>query len=371
MYRSKTRSAPRRRIQPTASKRRVGAVPSAYSNIVGVVARQPRRVSPSTIPAQSRSGFMNKSYTSSRIGMPNTSSEIIRKSYSTFSKDKDYEKKKALDFFSAIKNSKYALPMPNSLGVFSTANFSRRQQVNTTTVAGNSVYVVITFTQSQICGFTYQQVGTTATAVAAITSIFFPDMDSNAPQNMRNSRMTLTILNTTASTNVAGAISTIFVNNGLEYEFSASTTAVELTAAFQNEIATMLDTNTKSRIHGSANFIGDKENQQFHIIPSSMANLEDWATYGNGTFDVASTKNALINGARAFTHSTLICRFESTSVVNNYTLLINGQYALRWPANSILSSIGQNDQKTYVNKNLVENMSAKLNGDGHMGGGAG
>ena len=349
----RAKAAPRRRIQAALTS--------------GSATNQNK----STTPYQPRPVFMNKPYARPRIGMPNTSSQVIRKSYSTFTKDKEYDKKKALDFFSATKNFKYALPLANSLGVFSCSNFSRRQALSSTTVAGNSVYVVITFTPSQLCGFTYTQVGTTATAVANITAILFPDMNSTPPQNMRNSRMTVTLLNTTSSTNVAGAVSTIFVNNGLDYDFSSSTTAVELSVAFQNEIATMIDTNTKSRIHGAANFIGEKENQMFSLIPSSYSNLEEWLNYSDAAAPdaTANIKAALINGSKQFSHSTLIMRLEPTTVQNSYTLLINGQYALRWPANSILSSIGQNDQKSYVNKNLVERHAGTLNGDGHVSGG--
>lgn len=353
--RATTVPPPRRRL--TAPRRRIQDVSS------GTTIRDNRGI----IPAQPRASFV-RTYARPRIGMPDTSSQLIRKSYSIFTKNTEYDKQKALDFFSAIKQNKFALPMPNSLGTFQTASFSRRQSV-TSNISGNFVYIAYQFTPSQVTGLVWTQTPTPS-AVATGSVIFFPDMNSTPPQNMRNSRATLTLLNTTASTSVAGSVSSLYVNNGLDWDFSASTSAVELSVAFQNEINTMIETNTKSKIHGAANFIGDKMNQQFSLIPSSMANLEEWAQYVDGLFDATTTKNALINGARNFSHSTLLLRIEPTAVANTYSILINNQFALRYPSNSILSSIGQHEQK-YINKNLVEKHSGILNGEGHSGGGTG
>ena len=299
-----------------------------------------------------------------KMGLPDSDKAIIRTSYKTFTKGTEYDKLKALSFFSAIKNPEYALPMPNSLGVFTTANFSKRAGLTTSTTSNNITYMILQFTPTQVHGMTYVQVGATATAVAAVSILNFADLDASAPAHVRQSRMTLSLINTTASTNVAGSVTSLYVNNGLEWEFSPSALSLELTANFQNEISTMVDSNSRSKLHSASKFIGDADSSKFHLIPSSMSNLEEWKVYTTGFPDITSAKLAFVNGSTNFTHSTLILRFDNTSTANTYLGVINAQYALRYPANSILSSIVHTQPP--ADKNAIENHANVLDGEGNL-----
>ena len=291
-----------------------------------------------------------------------TPSNYYMKPY-TIMKGKTGNKKMALDYFDATKNLEHSLALPNSLGVSTCLNFSRRDGISTATVSDNHQYIILQFTNTQCVGIRYGMVGATATALAAFTSILFPDLDSTPPTHIRASRLTASLINTTAITNVAGSVSFLFLQNGLEWEFDSTTNSVSI--AFQNEVRTMIESNSRSKIYSAQHFVGDTANNKFSLIPVSMANLEEWRLYGNALGTSTSIKDALTNGSNNFSHSTLIIRIENTTVSNTYTLMVNAQFSARYPANSIISSISKKD--LYPKKEVIENHAKQLDGNGYYG----
>jgi hypothetical protein len=343
--------------------RRLGNVMSPALPAIGDVIVEKPRKSTFTLSGSKFNKYYNKKSSGYPMAMPTGYRQRTYRKFTPKVKSKVDKKNEALDFFDATKNTEHTLPLPNSLGVSVPLNFSSRYSPSTSTTANTHVYYIIQFTDSQCVGAFYSMVGTTATAVASLTPLLFTDLDTNPPTSFRASRLTATLLNTTSITNVAGSVSALYLMNGLEWEFDA--TLFSISAALQNEIRTMIESNSKSKIFSASNFVGDSVKNKFSLVPTSMANLENWLTYGNSQSSVALQKATLINGAQHFTHSTLILRFENTSVANTYTLLLNGQYSTRYPANSILTSIARKD--LYPKKELVEEHSKILDSEGYHG----
>jgi hypothetical protein len=241
----------------------------------------------------------------------------------------------SLEMFDAIKHRKFVLPLPNSLG----DSICQDYVVRTTRVPGSSIPVVhiYTFTDSDVCGVSYN---VSSTAVSALSIISFSQMSNDLPTLIRNSRMTISLLNTASGTNVAGTITAAVVKNALAWDFSTSLTAVEVSLAFQNSVTGVLEQSENSTV-----FTGKScqdAGHVFSLVPTSIVNLSRWNTpiiASGGPDVVANLKATLLASGDLCSHSTLIIRFDAVAN-NSYNIAVNGQYAVRYPANTVLGNLG-------------------------------
>lgn len=261
-------------------------------------------------------------------------------------------KQQAIEFFDAslTSNLTHALPLPNSLQMSTTNNFKKNISVSTT--AGYQIYYIFQFTPSQGFCVSFGTVPQQDQADTPFTFHNFDELSSAGPANIRNSRMTIAINNLSNATVASGSISVLTIPNGLEWEYGTSQT---LTGNFQNEIKNMMNNHPRSKTMPGGSFLGQSEHNKFSLIPASMAKLEEWNIFLDHNNLTAGIKTSLTNGANNFSHATVIVKFDITSAVNNYNLVVNGQYALRWAANSILATMimpTQKDNRSKVEKGV-------------------
>lgn len=360
---SSSAAASRGRGRPPKVSSRAPAV-SSRSRSVAPMRRSPSRFVPSNMY-----GLMNATPGMTGFGGRSVSGQYQR-TKSTLKKAKIFSKKittkrEAIDFFDASKNFDKMLPLPNSLGIANTLNFKKTITINTSNIANANQYVILQFTPTQTFAMSYLMLQTPA--VAPLTVYTFDDLNANPPTNIRNSRLTATLLNLTNINNIAGSISMLSIPNGLEWEFSTSTVATEVSVQFQNEIKTMVDSNNRSKQFTANMFTGNNQNNKFSLTPSSMAKLEEWQIYQDITATAAGQKAGILLGANNFSHSTIIFRFDhiSTTLINTYNLVVNGQYGARYPSNSIISSLAKSQGPP--NRQAVEAAAAAVQGEAHHG----
>ena len=276
------------------------------------------------------------------------------------------DKKAAQTYFDAsiTANQLEPIALPSSLGLSITQNFCNRSNMNLVTTTGISQVFIFQLCDSQCVCFSYTQAATTPLVPAILTPIMFADMATTPPTNMRSSRATFNILNSTAVSSVSGTVSVLQIVNNLEWEFDTSA-SLAVTAQFQSEIATMITTNSNSKEYTGQDFTSQKK---FSLLPSSMSKLQEWRQFTDFT---AISTNALkaahiIESAQNYSHGTLIVKFNAPSVSNGYTIQYNAQYSMRHPSNTILGSLGKKTPSTseqHIDAVISNAQAASAQGD--------
>jgi hypothetical protein len=303
------------------------------------------------------------SYRSSRAGMNIAGKGVLALGQHFVKGIKD--KAHALAYFDASSgaNQNDPIALPSTLGLSITQNMATRNNINLAATAGVSQVYIIQFCDSQAFVFAYTQAATPAVAAATINPILFSELTATQPTNIRASRGTVGIINSTAVQSVSGTISVLQIVNNLEWEFD-TTVALNVTSTFQNEITAMLTNNSKSKEYSASDFSSQKK---FSLLPSSMAKLQEYRPFVDFTLLTNAQKAAhIIESAGNYSHGTLIIKFNSPSVANSYTLQYNGQLSCRHPANSLLGSLGKKTPNANENtiNTVVENASsASAQGD--------
>lgn len=238
-----------------------------------------------------------------------------------------------LDMFDAIKHKKTCLALPNSLG----DSICQDYVVRTTQVPSGStpIYHIYTMTDSEVVGIKYTQ---SATLDAAITPITIAQFATDLPSTSRNSRMSISLLNTASGTAVAGTVSVAVVKNSLDWAFSASAIVAEVSLAFQASIQSIVDTGETSVVFTGKSC--QEQPHQFSMVPTGVTNLTRWNQPVVVGSSVGALKLALINTIELGSHSTLIIRFDPVGS-QSYNVAVNAQYGVRYPANTVLGNLGQ------------------------------
>jgi len=195
-------------------------------------------------------------------------------------------------------------------------------------------------TGSQCIGIKYATSAATAVATAAYTPLLYSDFATTPPTTMRGSRTTIGLSNSTAATSVAGTVTVLMTSSNLEFEFDPlGTQAVSVN--FQNEVALMLNSNVKSKIYTSHDFVNTKK---FSLVPISMQACEEWVPFADFSAYSIAQKNAfLVDTVNHASHSSLIIRFDAPSVSNSYVVQHSSQYSTRHAPNSLLGSMGRHN----------------------------
>jgi hypothetical protein len=250
-------------------------------------------------------------------------------------------KASAITYFDASigANQDFPIALPSSLGLSITQNFCNRTTLSLASTINTSQVYIFQFCHSEVIGFSYTSVqNPTATAIATLFPYTFADMRTTPPTNMRPSRATFNIVNSTQATNVAGTVSVLQLVNNLEWEFDSGGT-MAVTAAFQNEITTMMNSNSRSKEYAAQEFVGQKK---FSLLPSSMSKLQEYAPFEDYQSLSTAQKTAHItSSSNDYAFGTLIFRFNTPNAGNTYTMQLNAQYSMRHPANTLLGSLGK------------------------------
>lgn len=237
-----------------------------------------------------------------------------------------------LSLFDAISNKKHSLPLYGSLSDSITQDYVHRvtQTPSTTT----PIFYIYMFTNSEVYGVRYTQ---SVSADAALTPFSFSQMVVDTPHTMRPSRMTISLLNTASTNVVSGTVTIGVVKNSLDWSFSSSTTAVEVTVAFMNSMQAVLENGDSTLV---ATGKSCQDGHQFSLVPISIVNLSKWSSPVVVGGSVPLLKAALEGTQDDASHSCLIIRFDPVAS-QSYNLACNSQYSMRYPANSVLGSLNQ------------------------------
>ena len=234
------------------------------------------------------------------------------------------------------ENQSKCLPLANSLGLYVPINVKLSTSLGATST-DIRYYYIFQFNYGGVACFRIPYTISTGLFGATVVSEF-NDFQSSNPSTLRHSRFTVKVLNTSNGNNIAGSVRAVQVPNGLNWLF-ANSTSLDITQAFGTSIEEMLSTNSHSKIYTGSDFGGI--GKKFSLLPSSYANLSEWQPFQDWDNSGWLTKQAFLQTSAAYsTHGTLILCIDAVAS-NSYQFQINCQFAARYPANTILSSVGQ------------------------------
>jgi hypothetical protein len=276
----------------------------------------------------------------------------------------------AIAYFDASigANQDSPIALPSSLGLSITQNFCNRATLSLASTVNTTQVYIFQFCHSEVIGFNYTSIqNPTATSIATLYPITFADMRTTPPTNMRPSRATFNIVNSTQATNVSGTCSVIQLVNNLEWEFDPLGT-MAVTANFQNEITTIMNSNSRSKEFAAQEFVGQKK---FSLLPSSMSKLQEWVQYEDYQAMTTAQKTAHItSSSNDYAFGTLIIRFNTPNAGNTYTMQLNAQYSMRHPSNTLLGSLGKvtpRADELRINALIDNAMAQSQQGEHNMG----
>jgi len=213
-----------------------------------------------------------------------------------------------------------------SLGMFTTLPGVQRWVGSTATTADQ--YYVFQFTPSSIRGIFWNKIGAGDNAIAAIR---INQLQANPGVSMRPLRYSVCVRSTGTLVNTAGMMRALMTSNSLDWSaaFSAPTT---VTAAFCTSIESMVLGAPTTRSY-TLNELTTGYKSVF--FPVSNVGYNEWQT----VTEAATIQDNLVEGSVRESLSTLILCFPTSGIAVPYEIVLYSQDAVRYPANTILSSM--------------------------------
>lgn len=237
----------------------------------------------------------------------------------------------ALAYFDAARAWSTPVALPTSFGAFIPLNLLATHPFQNS--HGNPdpqpiTFVVAQSSQMDCMAYVWQAGG-------AIVRLPFDHLTTANPEQIRTSRMTLSLENLTPEATRAGMVFSLITPAPLSWDFASGVTP---STNFNAELFSMVTTNPRSRAHTAESFT--KGGRKFISTPVSVAQMALWKEFVkfNDIPNDPARALQIIADSKVLAVSTIVIAISGTAAAQDYVVRNYVQVGVRFAANTFIAS---------------------------------